>query len=69
MSHAAGENKSVAVSPRRSKDGLKTAVKRLQSGIFSVLSGLRCLTAEAHYLLGKRQWKKHGKRPSVGISS
>lgn len=54
---------------RRSEDGLKAAVRRLQSGIFSLLSGLRSLTAEAHhYLLGKTRRKKPGKRPSASIS-
>lgn len=58
----------VIKSLRRSKDGLKAAVRRLQSGIFSLLSGLRSLTAEAHYLLGKTRRKNPGKRPSASIS-
>lgn len=53
----------------RSRDGLKRVVKRLQSGIFSVLLELHWLTAEAHYLLGKTHWKKHGRRPPACISS
>lgn len=58
----------VIKSLRRSKDGLKAAVRRLKSGIFSLLSGLRPLTAEARYLLGKTRRKKPGKRPSASIS-
>lgn len=62
------EGWSVGGKPQSSQRWVKKAVKRLQSGIFSLLLELHWLTAQAYYLLGKTHWKKHGRRPSVCIS-
>lgn len=60
MVQASGGSWAVIKSLRGSRDGLRAAVRRLHSGIFSPASGLRSLPAEARYLLGKRRRKNPG---------
>ena len=45
-----------------------SAARRLRSGIFSLRSGRRWLSAGARYLLGRTRWEKHGRRPPACVS-